>query len=142
MQVRPLSEADQPALERLEQDLRPDDEKPRTNAAALRFFARSGHSFVAEDEHGVQGFVLAQPLWQGDRATVLVTRLIARAHALGPLLKALEKSAYDAAAYELALPADEGTPLAGAALNAGYYPGPRLFAKRLGSASGRRGVLE
>ncbi len=142
MQVRPLNEADLPALERLEAELRPGDKRPRANAAALRFFARSGHSFVAEDEDGAQGFVLAQPLWQGDRATVLVTRLVAREHALGPLLKALEKSAYDAAAYELALPAPEGSPLARAALDAGYYPGPRLFAKRLGSSMGERGVLE
>jgi len=77
MQVRPITPDDEPALAALEARLLARHQTPRTGPAALRFFARTGHSFVAEEGGRARGFVLAQPLWQGDRATVFVTRLLA-----------------------------------------------------------------
>lgn len=73
------------------------------SGASLRFFARTGHSFVAE--HGVGelvGFVLAQALWDGVRPAVRVTRLVAVDELVrAALAEALVKSAYDAAVYSL-----------------------------------------
>lgn len=87
------------------------------NLAALRFFERSGHSFVAEVGGAVvvdsaatdstagaelAGFLLAQAVWTGERPTVHAHRLAARAEgASGALAKALVKSAYDAGVYDL-----------------------------------------
>ena len=144
MQVRPLTPDDEPALASLEARSLSSRQTPRTGAAALRFFARSGHSFVAEVGGRVRGFVLAQPVWQGDRATVLVTRLVAvNEEVREALLTALLKSAYDAAAYEVAYPAEDGDRAFLAGL--GFVPGPRLFVRALGSRGARgehRGVLE
>ncbi len=142
MIVRPLSQDDGPRLTAFEARWLPPGRTPRSGDAALRFFARSGHSFVAEED-GVRGFVLAQALWQGDRATVIASRLLADGpDALLALLRALEKSAYDAGAYEVALLAQEGSPLAEAAQRAAFVPGPRLFVRVLGSRKETRGVLE
>jgi len=140
--VRPLTQEDGPALADFEARRLPEGRTGRTGPAALGFFARSGHSFVAEED-GLRGFVLAQPLWQGDRATVLATRLLAD----GPetaraLLAALTKSAHDAAAYEVALLADPESPLAEAARAQGFVAGPRLYARVLGRRRDPRGVLE
>jgi len=131
-------------LEPLEARLLRPHQSPRARPAAIRFFARSGHSFVAEEAGRPRGFVLAQALWQGDRATVLATRLVAEdERTRKALLAALTKSAYDAGAYEVALAA-EGTEDA-TLEEAGFVPGPRLFVRRLGSQGARgehRGVLE
>src|SRR6478672_1531795 len=43
-----------------------------TSLPALKFYERSEHSFVAEDDTGLHGFVQAQHVWQGDRPIVLV----------------------------------------------------------------------
>ena len=79
----------------------------RTSLSALKFFERSEHSFVAEDA-ALCGAVLAQPVWQGDRPIVLVTRLMLSPDAppdtAAGLLHACVKSAYDAAVYEVHFP--------------------------------------
>lgn len=79
----------------------------RTSLAALRFYERSEHSFVAEKDGELPGAIFAQSVWQGDRPSVLVTRMWL-AHAgdqdtAAGLLRACSKSAYDAAIYELHL---------------------------------------
>ncbi len=144
MQVRPLTPDDEPGLYELETRLLKPHQTPRAQSAALRFFARSGHSFVAEEKGRPLGFVLAQPVWQGDRATVLVSRLVAENEETHlALLAALLKSAYDAAAYEVAYPAEDEAATLVAEL--GFAPGPRLFVRALGSRGARgehRGVLE
>ena len=84
-----------------------------SSLAALRHFERSGHSFVAEDtaEDGadrVRGYVLAQSVWQGDRPAVFVRALVlddAQDEDMRRgLLRAVVKSAYDTAVYEVHLP--------------------------------------
>lgn len=79
-----------------------------TSHAALKFYERSEHSFVADDDE-VRGFVLAQSVWQGDRPVVLV-RTVCMAEGAGDdivrgLLRAVVKSAYDSAVYEVHFPA-------------------------------------
>jgi hypothetical protein len=90
----------------------------RTSLAALRFYSRSEHSFVAttdlytdpEQPTLVYGFVLAQSVWMGDKPIVWVSSL--RVHPDAPsgclagLLHAVTKSAYDSAVYEVHLAAD------------------------------------
>ena len=80
----------------------------RTSLAALRFYERSEHSFVADEDGALQGAIFAQSVWQGDRPTVLITRtwLAERAspETAAGLLRACTKSAYDAAIYEVHLP--------------------------------------
>lgn len=82
-----------------------------TSLAALKFYERTGHSFVAQAD-SIKGFALAQSVWQGDRPTVLV-RVVAVDPALpaeeavairAGLLHAVVKSAYDTAVYEVHLP--------------------------------------
>jgi hypothetical protein len=87
----------------------------RTSLAALRFYARSEHSFVAieaggEEPSTVYGFVFAQSIWMGDKATVWVSCL--RVHPDAPvgclpgLLHCVTKSAFDGAVYELFMATD------------------------------------
>lgn len=80
----------------------------RTSLAALKFFERSEHSFVAASEGHIYGAILAQPVWQGDRPTVLVVQLLlspdAPAETAQGLLHACVKSAYDCAVYEVHFP--------------------------------------
>ncbi len=144
MQVRPLTQEDGARLAELEAAALKPHQRERTNPAAIAFFARSGHSFVAEEAGTPLGFVLAQPLWQGDRATVLATRLVAKTPEVKEaLLAALTKSAYDAGAYEVAVVGDETEEAA--LKQAGFVAGPRLFVRALGSRGARgehRGVLE
>ena len=82
-----------------------------TSAAALKFYERSEHSFVADDGAGIQGFILAQSVWQGDRPIVLVRAVAVRPGVGGSvvrgLLHATVKSAYDTAVYEVHVPAVE-----------------------------------
>ena len=80
-----------------------------SSLAALRHYERSGHSFVAEDrDDRVRGYVLAQSVWQGDRPAVFVRALVlddAQDEDMRRgLLRAVVKSAYDAAVYEVHLP--------------------------------------
>ncbi|MFO7545063.1 MAG: DUF1999 family protein [Trueperaceae bacterium] len=84
------------------------------NAASVRFFARSGHSFVAErvDAAGgaaCVGFVFAHAVWRGDRAAVQTARLAvadgAGTGASDALVAALTKSAYDSGVYDLTVAA-------------------------------------
>lgn len=79
-----------------------------TSAAALKFYERSEHSFVADDGAGVQGFILAQSVWQGDRPIVLIRTVAVRPGTdeavVRGLLHAAVKSAYDTAVYEVHVP--------------------------------------
>ncbi|WP_288406006.1 DUF1999 domain-containing protein [uncultured Deinococcus sp.] len=96
-------------------DTLPDRERESrlsTSLPALKFYERSEHSFVADGEGGLRGFVFAQSVWQGDRPLVFV-RTLALAPGLTPelvdeaargLLHAVVKSAYDTAVYEIHLP--------------------------------------
>lgn len=85
--------------------LAPDEARARsrTSEAALKFFERSEHSFVAEHEGRLRGMVLAQSVWQGDRPVVLVSLLLGEEAAREGLLHACVKSAYDTAVYEVHL---------------------------------------
>ena len=151
MHYRVFEEPEFAALQELERRVFPDRPETfyRANLAALRFYARSGHSFAASDGERPHGFVLAQAVWQGDRATVLATRIVAEAaEVYGGLLRALVKSAYDANAYEVALLAEPGANpdldrmLAETGL---VSSGRTLFARVLGARAGRgenAGVLE
>lgn len=122
MEYRPIVEPDYPALAELDRlyqrqldasfDTLPDREREgrlSTSHAALKFYERSEHSFVADDGTGVQGFILAQSVWQGDKPIVLVRTVVTRPGmgeqvTLG-LLRATVKSAYDCAVYEVHLSA-------------------------------------
>lgn len=80
-----------------------------TSLAALKFYERSEHSFVAQGEGtGLAGAVFAQHVWQGDRPIVLVRSLLlapdAPEEAAAGLLHAVVKSAYDSAVYEVHFP--------------------------------------
>ena len=84
MRYRTFSEADYPAMQALDLTLQRQDpafdslpERERdgrlhTSQPALKFYERSEHSFVAEEGDTLAGFILAQPVWQGDRPLVLV----------------------------------------------------------------------
>lgn len=83
-----------------------------TSLPALKFYERSEHSFVADAEGDLRGFVFAQSVWQGDKPLVFV-RTLALAPGAAPeqaaeaargLLHAVVKSGYDAAVYEIHLP--------------------------------------
>lgn len=99
--------------------------EPVVNAASLRYFARSGHAFVAErvapdGTASCRGFVLAHAVWGGDRAAVQTSRL-ATAEAeesavTAALLAALTKSAYDAGVYDLSVTLPRGDTALGDAL--------------------------
>lgn len=75
----------------------------RTSEAALKFFERSEHSFVAAKGGELRGLLLAQSVWQGDKPIVLVSLLLGSDEAREGLLRACVKSAYDTAVYELHL---------------------------------------
>lgn len=118
---RAFTESDYPALQALDlaaqrradpgYDALPDRERESrlsTSLAALKFYGRTEHSFVAE-EGEVFGFVLAQSVWQGDRPAALIRTLTAAegapADTAAGLLHAVVKSAYDSAVYEVHFPA-------------------------------------
>lgn len=76
-----------------------------TSLPALKFYARTGHSFVAARGGEVRGFALAQSVWQGDRPLVLVRAVVSSdPEAVAGLLHAVVKSAYDTAVYEVHVP--------------------------------------
>ncbi|WP_117238294.1 DUF1999 family protein [Thermus sediminis] len=140
MRFRPFTEEDLEHLNRVA------GERP-LGLGTLRFFARTGHSFLAEAEEPL-GFALAQAVWQGEATTVLVTRIEGRTEeALRGLLRAVVKSAYDAGVYEVALHLDPGRrDLERALLEEGFAVGPLVLAVRVlgsrGARGERRGVLE
>jgi len=151
MHYRFFEEPDHEELAALERRVFP--ERPETfyraTLPALRFYGRSGHSFVADEGGNLLGFVLAQAVWQGDRATVLATRIAAEnGEVYTGLLRALVKSAYDANAYEVALLTEPGErrELDRALGETGLQDsGRRLFVRVLGGRGlrgGDRGVLE
>ncbi len=145
MIVRHLSEEDFPRLQAFEREHLDPNLPEKASLAALRHFARSGHSFLAETRQGeARGFVLAQAVWQGAWATVLVSRILAADEtAYEALLRALVKSAHDAGIYEVALFVREATPLAQAAASMEFQVGPLVLArKRLGKRPDPGGVLE
>ena len=141
MRFRPFTEEDLDRLNRLAG-------KRPVSLGALRFFARTGHSFLAEEGEEPMGFALAQAVWQGEATTVLVTRIEGRSvEALRGLLRAVVKIAYDAGVYEVALHLDPERKELEEALKAeGFALGPLVLAVRvLGSRGARgetRGVLE
>jgi hypothetical protein len=104
-----LLRAEDPNFDQL--DDRERQRRVRTSLPALRFLARTEHSFVAIDaESGVlHGFILAQSIWSGDKAIVWVVCLriaaTAPAECLPGLLHGCVKSAYDGAVYEVHLAA-------------------------------------
>jgi hypothetical protein len=127
MLFRPFDENDYPALQALDLEvLRAEDpsfdqldplerqSRLRTSEAALKFYERSEHSFVAQDntqghtgdDGQILGAIFAQSIWQGDRPCVWVSRLwvldAGQAEQVGEgLLRACSKSAYDTAVYEV-----------------------------------------
>ncbi len=74
----------------------------------LSFYERSEHSFAAEEDGKIWGFILAQSVWQGDKPIVLIRTLSVAPESLPEitlgLFHATTKSAYDAAVYELHFP--------------------------------------
>lgn len=146
MVCRDFSEADFAGLQAFEQQhLGPQPEHHyRATPAALRFFSRSGHSFVASDGGQILGLVLAQALWQGDRVTVLITRLLSHhPQATAALLAAVVKSAYDAGVYEVAMHANPHDPsLATLLEQQGFRLGPTVLAVRVLGSRGQRGELQ
>ncbi|HRN19119.1 MAG TPA: DUF1999 family protein [Trueperaceae bacterium] len=111
IRVRPLLEADLEPLAVIDTAYAAAHSlPPAVSLATLRFFERSGHSFVAErvDDDGLArptGYLLAQAIWTGDSPTVHALRLavddVAAAEARVALVRALVKSAYDAGVYQL-----------------------------------------
>lgn len=111
MRVRPVTEDDLEALATIDAGYASTHTvEAIVSAASTRFFARSGHSFVAErvDTKGNEacvGFVFAHAVWRGDRAAVQTARLaVAEDAGTGPaeaLVAALTKSAYDSGVYDL-----------------------------------------
>lgn len=111
------------------------------DAASLRHYARSGHAFVASRAEVAVGVVLAHAVWDGGRAVVRASRLVAAgddADVLVRLVEALVKSAYDAAVYDLVVEVPEGDARGRAALEAGaFLERPvRRFERVLGSRGG------
>ncbi|WP_291426538.1 DUF1999 domain-containing protein [Deinococcus sp.] len=119
MRYRTFTDADYAALQALDRQIqlqldpafgalpeREQEGRLHTSLAALKFYERSEHSFVAEDGE-IQGFIFAQSVWQGDRPVVLVRTLSALEGAptemLRGLVHAAVKSAYDCAVYEVHL---------------------------------------
>jgi hypothetical protein len=141
MRFRPFTEED---LDRLNQLA---GERP-LSLGALRFFARTGHSFLAEEGERPLGFALAQAVWQGEATTVLITRIEGEGEeVLQGLLRAVVKSAYDAGVYEVALHLDPSRKaLERALLEEGFAVGPLVLCVRVlgsrGARGERRGVLE
>lgn len=134
IRIRPPQDADLEALAAIDADYAVlHGVEPVITPGALRFFERSGHSFVAEGtrEGAVAGFLLAQAVWSGERPTVHGTRLaVSRsgsAASRSALVKALVKSAYDAGVYDLFFRTPAGDEALRSVLTAeGYLPDDQL----------------
>ena len=117
--------------------------------AALRFYARTGHSFVAAEPKAQRdatlGYLLAQAVWHGDRPTVHVSSV--RVHADSPavtlngLLRACVKSAYDSGVYEVRLSADNAQELQAAQHEGFKETSSRSLVRFLGSRGLRSDTL-
>lgn len=121
------------------------DLEPVISVGSLNFFARSGHSFVAEEHGRPAGVVLGQAIWDGNRPFVLVDRLIGVQRVREPLLEALTKSAYDAGVYDISVRVPVGDEEAMSALRESGYRAQRmvLYERVLGSrAAQSRGDSE
>lgn len=115
-----------------------------TSLPALKFYERSEHSFVAEEDGRLAGFIFAQSVWQGDKPIVLMRTLSldpgADAATAQGLLHATIKSAYDAAVYEVHFPVLSGLEAAAQAEEAvtlGAYA-VRHLGSRLETSPGQR----
>lgn len=121
--------------------------EPQLSPSSLSFYSRTGHAFIAVkgaiNEGEIQGFVLAQSIWNGTRPTVRVTYLavanmddIATREAL---LEAVTKSAYDAAVYNIHISIPEADSGCQQALNhKSYLPvAKKIFARQLGSLTAK-----
>lgn len=112
VRIRPLELDDEAPLAAIDQRYAEAQQLPPiVRAAALSYFARTGHAFVAEARRAdatlaVAGFVLAHALWDGWAPSVQIVRLVATdERARHALLEACVKSAYDAAVKHLAVDA-------------------------------------
>jgi hypothetical protein len=138
--IRPLELEDLEQLRPLDAEYAAAHAAPAlASPAGLRFFARTGHAFVAERGGAVCGFVLAQALWDGVHPTLWLMRLVAaEADARASLAEALVKSSYDAAVYHLRadLPPTDA-PLQEALRVSGWQSQPLVhFVRTLGSGAG------
>jgi hypothetical protein len=150
--VRPVTEDDLAALATIDAGYASTHAvEALVNAASTRFFARSGHSFVAErvDVEGTGacvGFVFAHAVWRGDRAAVQTARLaVAEGAGKGPgdaLVAALTKSAYDAGVYDLTVAAPSSDASLAEALKGATFHEVDVvtFARTLGSRGAAGGV--
>lgn len=137
--VRPMEVDDRPRLDPIDADYaRRHGEEPALTVGSVTFYARTGHAFVAEQGDRARGFALAQPVWDGARATLRVARLAVADgddEARRALVEAVVKSAYDAAVYRLVAEVPGNDAAAGRALADGaWHPSSRrAFELRLGS---------
>ncbi len=139
MRVRPVSADDLEALAPLDRAHAAKlGLEPAVTRGSLHFFARSGHSFVAEDGTGEPlGFALAHSTWTGDDPGLRLERLVGAPEAARALAEAVVKSAYDAGVYRLLAELPEGDDVGEGALEAaGFAARPaRTYARRLGSGA-------
>lgn len=114
---------------------------PVIGLAALAFYARSGHAFVAGPVAAPAGFVLAHAVWDGARPTVVIARLVAGQGAGAvhrALVEAVVKSAYDAAVYDLTVDLPASDAVGAAAFAKPWRERPvRRFERVLGARSSR-----
>ncbi len=107
------------------------------NRAALGFYARTGHAFVAERAGRTLGVVLAHAVWDGARPTVTIARTAVAEdapEARRALLEAVVKSAYDAAVYDLVADVPVSDRATAAVLAEAWHERPtRRFERQLGS---------
>lgn len=118
--------------------------EPQLSRSSLSFYSRTGHAFIAMQknelqEDALQGFVLAQSIWNGTRPTVIVNYLAVAdmddIAAREALLEAVTKSAYDAAVYDIHISIPEADSVCMQALERkAYQPvANKIFARKLGS---------
>lgn len=101
--TRPLEDDDLDGVQRLDEPYAARfGLDPLVDRATLAYYRRSGHAFVHDDGGTLRGFVMAHAVWDGGRPVVRVGRMVgADEPALGAVLEALVRSAYDAAVYDL-----------------------------------------
>lgn len=150
LRLRPPQEADLDALAAIDGGyVARFGVEPVVNAASLRYFARSGHAFVAErvapdGTASCRGFVLAHAVWGGDGAAVQTSRLATaetdESAVTAALLAALTKSAYDAGVYDLAVTLPRADAALGDALvHATFQQDESVTFRRALGSRGRQG---
>lgn len=143
MIYRPIQDFDFAALAGLESKLIPSDAS-RTGPSSLGFFSRTGYSFLAHLGGTIHGFVLAQPIWQGDRTVVWIVQIVADSMvAYRGLLGEVVKMAYQTGVLEVFL----AHPFPDADLNqvlrdSGFTIGPLQLSVRSLQARGAKGETE